>query len=107
MTDIDEQPDMIDEFGHTWESWVQTNCPVCEQAEAVADFFDNPYVSNAQLMGVAYWTKRIFDDEIHAVMVGDDRVHVLDAADVTVMDREAFCGECGQVGCTHDGLDRT
>jgi len=40
------------------------------------------------------------------VMVGDDTRHTVDADDLTPLDRAAYCGECGQVGCTHDGYDR-
>lgn len=41
-----------------------------------------------------------------AVMVGDDQPHVFEPDEVTALAREAFCGVCGQVGCTHDGYDR-
>ena len=41
-----------------------------------------------------------------AVMVGDDRRHALDPDDLTPLDRAAYCGVCGQIGCAHDGLDR-
>lgn len=39
-------------------------------------------------------------------MVGDDKDHIVDAEDVTPLDREAFCGQCGQIGCSHDGAER-
>ena len=39
-------------------------------------------------------------------MVGDDRDFSIDLADITPLEREEYCGQCGQVGCTHDGLDR-
>lgn len=39
-------------------------------------------------------------------MIGDDRDFAIDPDDVTPLAREDYCGECGQVGCTHDGLDR-
>ncbi len=42
-----------------------------------------------------------------AIMVGDDHCFTFDPADVTPLPREDYCGECGQIGCTHDGLDRT
>ncbi len=42
-----------------------------------------------------------------AVMIGDDRKHSLDESDVTPIAREAYCGQCGQIGCGHDGLDRS
>jgi hypothetical protein len=34
------------------------------------------------------------------VMVGDDYKHSVDPDDVTALDPEAFCRDCGQVGCT-------
>ena len=40
------------------------------------------------------------------VMVGDNHRYSCDPEDVTELERAEFCGECGQIGCTHDGLDR-
>lgn len=40
------------------------------------------------------------------IMVGDDRRQKVDRDEVTPIDREDYCGECGQVGCSHDGLER-
>lgn len=45
-------------------------------------------------------------DRVQAHMIGDDRTFEFDRDEVVVIPREAFCGECGQIGCTHDGLDR-
>lgn len=39
-------------------------------------------------------------------MVGDDHKFVYGRDEITPLDREEYCGQCGQVGCTHDGLDR-
>jgi hypothetical protein len=39
-------------------------------------------------------------------MVGDDREHIVDVDDLTEIAREDYCGVCGQIGCSHDGLDR-
>jgi hypothetical protein len=39
-------------------------------------------------------------------MIGDDRKFALDPADVHQLAREDYCGECGQIGCCHDGYDR-
>jgi hypothetical protein len=33
------------------------------------------------------------------VMVGDDRRHVVDPEDVTELAADAFCRDCGQIGC--------
>jgi hypothetical protein len=40
------------------------------------------------------------------VMVGDDRHWTFDPSEVTPIDRDAYCGVCGQMGCGHDGLER-
>lgn len=40
------------------------------------------------------------------VMVGDDAHHLYDPEDIKTLPREEYCGECGQMGCTHDGLER-
>lgn len=39
-------------------------------------------------------------------MVGDDHVEVVDADRCIPIEREVFCGECGQIGCAHDGYER-
>lgn len=44
--------------------------------------------------------------QVLAVMIGDDRRFAVDPTDLTPLAREAYCGECGQVGCSHDGLER-
>lgn len=41
-----------------------------------------------------------------ARMVGDDHNFTFEPSEVTPIPREAYCGSCGQIGCTHDGLDR-
>lgn len=45
-------------------------------------------------------------DWVRAVMVGDDREHEIEVSILLPLAREEFCGQCGQIGCTHDGLDR-
>jgi hypothetical protein len=39
-------------------------------------------------------------------MIGDDRTFVFAPDDLEPLAREDYCGECGQVGCAHDGYDR-
>jgi hypothetical protein len=41
-----------------------------------------------------------------AHMVGDDVHFRFDPAELVKLNREDYCGECGQIGCTHDRLDR-
>jgi hypothetical protein len=45
-------------------------------------------------------------DKAVVVMVGDDQRLTYDMEDLTPLPDEAFCGECGQIGCTHDGKER-
>lgn len=41
------------------------------------------------------------DDMVEAVMVGDDRVHLIDVDDLVVITEDEFCHGCGQIGCGH------
>jgi hypothetical protein len=41
-----------------------------------------------------------------AVMIGDDGHHAVDPEDVAELADDAYCHECGQIGCTHDGRGR-
>lgn len=49
---------------------------------------------------------RPHEHNMRVVMVGDDKVHIVDKDDCTEIPEEDYCHECGQIGCTHDGLDR-
>lgn len=40
------------------------------------------------------------------MMVGDDRHFVFEPDEITPLEREEYCGSCGQIGCCHDGLAR-
>jgi hypothetical protein len=39
--------------------------------------------------------------QVVAVMVGDDREHVVDVDDLTPLEDDDYCNGCGQVGCGH------
>lgn len=41
-----------------------------------------------------------------AHMIGDDRDFTFDIDDLEPIARDDYCGECGQIGCVHDGYDR-
>lgn len=57
--------------------------------------------------GEQYWTgDKVETGRWRVCMVGDDRVEVHDPDDLTPINEDAFCHECGQIGCTHDGRDR-
>lgn len=56
--------------------------------------------------GIAFWVIKASADQVVVRMVQDDRDETVDRDDVTLLDREAFCGNCGQIGCTQDGEER-
>lgn len=65
---------------------------------------DNPECDHA--MSEMCWsegdTSLITDhDWVRAVMVGDDRVHEIDVDDLTMIEEDDYCHECGQIGCGH------
>lgn len=37
---------------------------------------------------------------VEVVMVGDDRVHVVDPNDLSPLEDDEYCPECGQIGCS-------
>lgn len=43
------------------------------------------------------------DSLVKMVMVGDDTVHEIDKDYLIKLDDDAYCSECGQIGCTADG----
>ena len=40
-------------------------------------------------------------DNVRAVMVGDDKIHIVAVEDLTKIEEDAFCHTCGQIGCGH------
>lgn len=41
-------------------------------------------------------------DWVRAVMVGDDREHLVEVADLIPLDEGDYCHSCGQIGCGHN-----
>ena len=44
--------------------------------------------------------------QVLATMIGDDHRYRVDPDDLILLDDLAYCAECGQIGCAHDGRDR-
>jgi hypothetical protein len=38
-------------------------------------------------------------DRVRCIMVGDDTVFTFDVEDLTKIDDDSYCPECGQIGC--------
>lgn len=55
---------------------------------------------------IAFFVRAVSGTNARVVMVGDDRVHEVDLDDLVELKREDFCGQCGAIGCQHDGLVR-
>jgi len=47
------------------------------------------------------------EDRVLVTMVGDDRTHDVGTDELTPLNEDDYCAECGQIGCTHDGRDRS
>jgi hypothetical protein len=73
--------------------WPQVACRLVGEMVEVADDGDG---------GEVYDPSGLFG----VVMVGDDFVHLVEPDRLVPVEREEYCGECGQLGCAHDGLDR-
>ena len=81
----------------------------------MAEWKDGDRVMVSGYSGVAFYVHRwqtIPDEDtewsgienetgmIEVVMVGDDRVFVVDPDDLTAISEDDYCPECGQIGCT-------
>lgn len=42
-------------------------------------------------------------DNVVAIMVGDNRRHIICIDDIEPIDEDDYCHVCGQIGCGHDG----
>jgi hypothetical protein len=42
------------------------------------------------------------DGRVRAVMVGDDRIFLVDTENLTEISDEEYCSSCGQIGCCHN-----
>lgn len=56
--------------------------------------------------GVALRVLEVKGYSAKVVMIGDDTHYWIDRADLELIERESYCGICGQIGCGHDGLER-
>lgn len=57
--------------------------------------------------GEGEWVDDLDSGNVLAVMVGDDYRHTIAIEDLSKIDDLDYCAECGQIGCQHDGRDRS
>ena len=79
-----------------------------DEIEDDAQFPSGTPVTVEGYRGIAWRIDHVspIEDRVVCIMVGDDRQFTFGRDELTPLAREQFCGECGQIGCTHDGLDR-
>jgi hypothetical protein len=77
-----------------------------EPIEDDGEYPSGAYVSVWGYGGVAWYVRHVLDGQVICRMVGDDRDFSVGRDELSSLAREDFCGECGQVGCTHDGYER-
>lgn len=53
------------------------------------------------------WDEVENKERVFAHMVGDDARFEFGIDELTKIDEDDYCHECGQVGCQHDGRDRS
>lgn len=51
--------------------------------------------------GIAWRIEKIDPFEATCTMIGDDKEHVFNIEELTPLDENEFCGECGQINCPH------
>lgn len=73
--------------------------------------FDKRYRVDAW-PGIAFWLKGWIADAdglvethdfVRAVMVGDNKEHIIDVDDLTPINDNDYCSCCGQIGCGWGG----
>lgn len=47
------------------------------------------------------WIQNPQSNWVYVTMVGDDREHYVEFHDLTVIDEDEYCSQCGQMGCGH------
>ena len=93
-------------------------CAGCQASVADPDAFESQpcaecgasgFLTSQVETGEGEWLQPSFEDSdrVIVVMVGDDKRHTVDKDNCTPIEREDYCGECGQIGCSHDGYDRS
>lgn len=57
--------------------------------------------------GDGEWINDEYSDRVYVIMIGDDKQHLVECNDLIPLDELDYCAECGQIGCGHDGRDRS
>ena len=101
-TTTDDIEDIEDE-GYRCDNCGQWAEPDWVEAHACFSEWNGPlkgeHIKAASWGGIAFWVEHDNgEDEIIAVMVGDDRRHRIDRDDVTVISEDDYCAGCGQLG---------
>ncbi len=63
--------------------------------ELVSDYYEDDDGS----VNYAEWEEVVDKSRVKCVMVGDDRVFTFGIDELTPLEEDEFCPECGQIGC--------
>lgn len=108
--DDDDAGDILDAFeeGYSRGYWQRV------ESSARAALPDDPCLASRDARyrvrgwpAVAVWVDGYETrSSVRVVMVGDDRRHIVDVDELEPIADDDYCGECGQIGCAHDGRAR-
>lgn len=113
--DVDDDDDAADDYLRMYEDGFGVS--VADEVERLArealDRLGTPSVDmdahyRVSGYGAVAWYLVGFESSqiVRAIMVGDDRVEMIDVDDLEQIGEMDYCAECGQIRCTHDGRDR-
>ena len=58
-------------------------------------------VKHDRFRGIALRVSAVYKNgNSEVVMVGDDQRHLVPTDELTALDRDDYCGSCGQIGCS-------
>jgi hypothetical protein len=65
------------------------------------------YVRDFDIDSDCWESEPVRTGDVICVMIGDDELWKFETCDIEPLEREKYCGICGQVGCSCDGYDRS
>lgn len=79
--------------------WTQKAVPVSSHIEiAGEEDYTNSYAVE-EVIDEWEWVDDPDSEMMEVCMVGDDHVHTVDISEMTLIDDDEYCSNCGQIGC--------
>jgi hypothetical protein len=111
VTTDEQATDIADAYEDAY--WQAFEAKVLRKVEAMRGpalpfYHGQAFTIDGYNVGIAWqYQGQTFGGRAVMVMVGDDREHVVDPDELTPLDDDRYCHDCGQVGCIADGRDRS